>query len=272
MSKIKFSVLMSVYKNDNVDDVKDSIESLLNQTLMPDQIVIVADGPVSLELMDLLKHYEKNNIFDIHYRDKNIGLGLTLNEGLNYCKYDLVARMDADDICHQDRFEKQIGIFKNDKNIDLIGSNVDEYDEYMDKKLAIKKVPETDIEIKKYIKKRNPFNHMSVMYKKNKVLEAGSYLDCPLFEDYYLWCRMAKINCNFYNIQEPLMNVRTGLSMINRRGGFKYLKSIINFEKKLFELKFINLHVFIFNILSRTFVALIPNKLRYLIYKKILRK
>lgn len=273
MKKIKFSVLMSVYKNDKSEDVKVAIDSLLNQTLLPNQIVILEDGKVSKKLDDLLEDYsKKHKIIEIYKRKQNLGLGLTLNEGLNYCEYDYVARMDADDYSYPNRFEKEINYISNHPDIDVIGCNIDEYDESLQNRLDKRVVPEQDEEIKKYMKKRNGINHMTVVYKKQSVLQAGSYEDCPYFEDYYLWCKMIKNKCQFYNIQESLMKVRAGSDMTKRRGGKSYSKHIYNFEKKIYQMGIINRLEYINNLIIRMSVASSPNFLRAYFYKKKLRR
>ena len=273
MKKIKFSVLMSVYKNDKSEDVKDAIDSLLNQTLLPNQIVILEDGKVSKKLDDLLENYsKKHKIIEIYKREQNLGLGLTLSEGLNYCKYDYVARMDADDYSYPNRFEEEIRYLESHPDIDVVGCNIDEYDENLSKKLAVRVVPEFDKKIKKYMKKRNGVNHVTVIYKKQSVLNAGSYEDCLYFEDYYLWCKMIKNGCKFYNIQESLMKIRAGFDMAKRRGGLSYSKYIINFENKIYKIGIINKFEYIFNLFIRSSVANIPNSFRTILYKKQLRK
>lgn len=272
MKKINFSVLMSVYKGDNAEYVKIAIDSLLNQTLLPNQIVIIADGPISKEIKTLLKKYQENEIFSIYFRDNNIGLGLTLNEGLSYCKYDYVARMDADDYSCADRFEKQIRYLEEHPNVSAIGCNITEYDMDLKEIISIKKVPETDSEIKEFVKHRNPMNHPTVVFKKFDVLEAGSYENYMLFEDYYLWAKLISRNCELYNIQECLYNFRAGNSMYERRGGIRYLKYIKNFERGLLKLGLINKFEYIKNLIKRYVVALMPSKIRGAFYKILLRK
>lgn len=273
MKEIKFSVLMSIYKDDKPKYLKTAIDSILNQTLKPNQYVIMIDGPICDELKDTLLEYEKKNkIIELHFREKNLGLGLTLNEGLNYCKYDYVARMDADDESLPTRFENQINFLESHPEIDVIGTNLIEYDENLEKIISQKKVPETDIELKKYLKYRNPINHPTVIFNKNKVLEVGSYEDYPLFEDYYLWAKLAAKNYTFYNIQKSLYNFRGGNSMYERRGGRKYLNSIKKFEDGLLKLGLINRKEYINNLIKRYIGAMIPNKFRGLCYKYVLRK
>lgn len=272
MKKIKFSVLMSVYKNDTVDNVKIAIESLLNQTMLPSQIVIISDGPIPAKLKDLLCEYEKNDLFDIYYRDVNLGLGPTLNEGLLKCKYDYVARMDADDESLPERFENQLLYLESHSDIDAVGTIVDEYDEEMNYIISKKCVPETSREINKYLQSRNPINHPTIVYKKSKVLEVNGYEDFPYFEDYYLWAKMICNGSKFYNIQKSLYKFRAGSSMIKRRGGKKYLSCIKKFEKALLDLGVIDKNIYYKNLTKRYIVSLLPNGLRQMLYMKLLRK
>ena len=229
---MEFSVLMSVYYKEKSKYLKESIHSLLEQTIIPNEILIVKDGKLTDELEEVLNSFKlkNSNLFNFVELEQNQGLGVALNVGLKKCKYNLVARMDSDDICEKDRFEKQINIFKKNANIDIVGTNVIEFTEDMKKIISSKSVPESDIEIKKFLKKRNPINHMSVMYKKDKVVNVNSYEKCPYFEDYYLWCKLARNGANFYNIQENLVKVRGGTNMYKRRGGKEYSKNIIEFE------------------------------------------
>ena len=271
--KNKFSVLISVYNKEKANNLDDSLHSIINQTLMPDEIVLVEDGPLTKELDDVIEKYVKKykNIFKIVKSLKNVGLGKALNLGLKECSYDYVARMDSDDCSVNDRFEKEMNTILT-KDLDVVGSIIDEYDESMNTFISKRYVPEFYNEIKKYAKKRNPVNHVSVVFKKEKVLEVGSYMDCPFFEDYYLWVRMIKNGSKFYNIQESLVKVRGGLDMLNRRGGSNYNKAIINFNKKMYKLKFINIYEYIRNIIIRLTISIIPTGMRKHFYQKYLRK
>lgn len=269
----KFSVLMSVYKNDKAEEVEYAINSLLAQTVMPSQIVIVQDGILAEEVYCLLDKYKKNNgLFTFVELKENVGLGNALNIGLKYCKYEYIARMDSDDFSLSNRFEKQIGFLKKHPEVDVLGGYIEEFDELLQDKLAIRAVPISSEEIKKGMKTRNAMNHVTVIYKKSKVIEAGNYKDCLYFEDYYLWCRMLNAGMIFHNLDDILVNVRTGSEMYKRRGGATYNKSIISFEKKIYKLGFINLYQYCKNISIRLVVSNMPNTLRSLIYKKKLRK
>ena len=269
---LKFSVLMSVYINEKPKYLEMSINSILNQNLLPNEFVIIKDGPLTKELNVLLENYaKKNSIIKLIEIKENVGLGKALNEGLKYCSYDYVARMDSDDISLKDRFKKQISYLKNHSECDVIGGNIMEFDDQSGKNISIRKVPVDSSSILSFFKKRNPMNHVTVMFKKKSVLKVGSYMDCPYFEDYYLWARMLKNKMNFTNINDILVRVRAGRSMSSRRGHFTYVKSIFNFENKLLKLGLINIFTYIFNVLSRSIVALVPNRIRYYIYQEKLR-
>lgn len=273
MKEIKFSVLMSIYKKENPKYFYDSMNSILNQTLLPNEIVLVEDGELPEELEKVVIEYEKKCSFlkVLRYKE-NRGLGPALNDGLKKCKYDYVARVDTDDLCAENRFEVQVNFLKENPNFDVIGSNMLEYDEKMKHILSLKKVPEKHNEIEKYIKKRNPMNHPTVIFKKEKVLEVNGYEDYPYFEDYYLWSKLIKNNCKFYNIQENLYDFRAGISMIKRRGGKEYLSCIKKFEKALLKLGIINKFEYIENVIVRFLISLIPDSLRLFIYNKALRQ
>jgi glycosyltransferase involved in cell wall biosynthesis len=268
----KFSVLMSVYYKESPKNLEQSIISILNQTLIPNQIVIVKDGLLTQELDKVINQYEqKYKIIKIVHLKNNLGLGLALNEGIKQCAYDYIARMDSDDISVSNRFEKQIGYISQHPEIDVIGSNIDEYDEAMQQVISTRKVPSNQADIYRYIKSRNPFNHMSVIFKKKSVIDCGRYEDVPLFEDYYLWCKLAMVNGNFHNLPESLVKARASISMTKRRGGLNYIKKIYRFELKIYRLKMINGLQLVSNLINRIIFAIIPNNLRFNMYKMVLR-
>ena len=269
----KFSVLLSVYSKENPEYLERSLNSVFEQSIKPNEVVLVEDGLLTEELDLVIDKFEKKykNIFKVIKYKKNRGLGVALHDGLLKCSNEIVFRMDTDDICLPDRFEKQLKIFINN-DVDVVGGNITEFDEKMIKETSRRIVPEFDKKIKEMMKKRNPLNHMTVAYKKSKVIEAGNYQDMLYFEDYYLWARMANKGCIFYNVQDNLVNVRGGNDMIKRRGGIKYIKPIIRFEKELLKLRVISKFDYIKNTVIRVFSALIPNSIRFLLYKKALRK
>lgn len=269
---MKFSVLMSVYYKEDPKYLKEAIESILNQTVMPSEIVIIKDGKLGDNLNNILDQFDKNykSLFKFIEFEENQGLGIALRRGVEECSYEIIARMDTDDIAAKNRFERELAIMQ-EKNLDIVGSNIVEFDGNIENIISKRNVPDTDENIKSYAKKRNPFNHMTVMYKKSAVLKAGNYKNFLWFEDYNLWIRMIMNGAKMYNIQENLVYARTGASMFERRGGVKYIKREYKMQKEMLKIKFISYKEFMFNILTRSAVRIMPNKLRGFVYMKMLR-
>lgn len=261
----KFSVLMSVYYKEKPEYLEQSIDSIINQTIKPNEIVIVKDGPLTKELDNVIKNY-KVKVVELK---ENVGLGKALKIGVENCKYDIIARMDSDDISVENRFELQLKEFEKDENLTLVGGQVIEFNENTLGKR--RSVPTNVEEIKKFSKKRNPLNHMTVMFKKQDILSVGNYQHMPYFEDYYLWVLLLKNNYKIINIDNVLAYVRSGEDMTKRRGGIKYLRPTYTFEKNIYKLKYIKINEYLLNLLIRTTVCLVPNKLRRKIYTKVLR-
>lgn len=271
---MRFSVLMSVYFKEKSEFLKSSLNSVLNQTLKPSEIVLIKDGELTDELNEVINQFVNNNpkLFKIISFKKNKGLGIALNEGVKACNYNIIARMDTDDIAKPFRFEKQIKFLTNNPEIDLVGSSVDEFEDNIDNVVAKKCVPKKHNQILKYAKKRNPFNHPTVMYRKNSVLTSGNYSDFLWNEDYLLWVNMIINEMKMHNIQESLLYFRSSSEMYKRRGGYRYALQEIKLQKKFLDLKFINYTEFIVNIFIRVGMRIIPNFLRKMIYNKLLRK
>ena len=272
-----FSVLMSVYIKENPKYFDRALQSITDdQILKPNQIVLVKDGPLTDELEKIIKKWSEKykNLFKIIPLEKNMGLGEALRIGIENCSYNLIARMDTDDIAKPERFQEQIKIFKNNE-VDLVGSWIDEFWE-VDNKIKvqkIRKVPEKDKDIKEKLKFLNSFNHPTVMYKKIEVLKSGSYSEkYHLMEDYYLWVRMAMDNCKFYNIQKSLLFFRTTPDTYKRRGGVKFIKADVLFQTELLKIGFINIFEYLRNLFVRISFRIIPWQLREVLQKKLLRK
>lgn len=269
----KYSVLMSVYYKENPQYLKSSIISMLNQNKAPDEIVLVKDGPLTIELEEVLTEFENNSLLKVISLNENVGLGKALNIGLDNCRNELIARMDTDDISKPERCEKQIEFLKNSPdNISVIGTAIEEFIESPDNIVAHKTALKSHKSITKQIKYRNPMAHPSVMFKKSHVNSVGSYKDWFLNEDYYLWIRMMEKGFIFSNIDEPLVKMRINNETYLRRGGWKYFIT----QKKLFDYmlqkKIINIYDYLFNNIIR-FVTrvVISNNLRKIIYLKFLR-
>ena len=266
-TSINFSVLLSIYHKEKTINLKQCLDSIINQTIESNEIIIVKDGPLTEELENVLNDYSKHNInLKIIPLPQNLGLGKALNEGLKHCSYEIVARMDTDDIAKPERFKKQIAVFKSYPDVDVVGTWIDEFEESPQNIISTRKLPETHKEIHQYAQKRNPINHPTVMFKKHAVIAAGGYQHFPLFEDYYLWVRMLLNGAKFYNIQESLLYFRFSPDMIKRRGGFKYACIEAKFQWILHQLGFISLTKTCINIAIRFGTRIIPNSLRSWIY------
>ena len=265
-----FSVLLSLYYKENSEYLRQSLDSIFNQTLKPDEVVLVEDGPLTETLYEVLSEYSKlySNL-KIVPLEKNGGLGNALNIGLAHCSFELVARMDTDDIAKPDRFEKEIAVFENDPSIDCCGSWIDEFIDNPCHVVSQRKVPEYHDEITKYAHSRCPVNHPTVMYRKSKVQAVGGYQGFP--EDYFLWIRMIMSGAKFYNIQSSLLFFRFSNDVIKRRGGVSYAKDCIRTQYDFYKVGFNSLFEFLKNCIIRYTISLIPNDVRSFIYRKFLR-
>lgn len=271
-----FSVLLSVYYKEKPEYLKQSIESIyFEQTLKPNEIILVEDGPLTKELYFTIENLKNNigkEILKTVKLEKNMGLGNALRIGIEKCSNELIARMDTDDIAYPNRFEEQIKYFKNYPETDVLGTFMSEFTDNINNIICIKDAPDNKTDMKKYMKLRDPVNHPSVMFKKSKVLEAGNYKEIFLNEDSYLWGRMLSKGCVFKNIQEPLVYFRTTDDTYKRRGGWKYIKAEYGLQKEFLKLGIINKVEFLRNITIKNVIRLIPNNLRKFIYLKLLRK
>lgn len=270
---MNFSVLMSVYSKERPSNFDKALESILiNQTLKPSEFVLIADGELTDELYATIEKYRKVfSNFRLVLLPNNVGLGKALNEGLKHCTYEWVGRMDSDDISLPNRFERQIQYIEQNPDVSILGAWIEEFTDGTDRQHRTRRTPEQHSDIVSYAKSRSPINHPVVMFNKQRVLEVGGYEHCTLFEDYWLWVRLLHRGNIFHNIQEPLLLFRTNDFMYERRGGTSYIRSEYQFFKKTYDIGFISRLQLIQNIIIRTIVRIIPNKLRLVVYKKCLR-
>lgn len=272
---MNFSILMSLYFKESRSFLNECFESIwINQTVKPDEIVLVLDGPIGTELQECVDYW-KGRIGDhlnIIALPNNIGLGMALNEGLKHCSHDWVFRMDTDDICLPDRFEKQVEYIQKNPDVVLFSGQIIEFNETIKDATKLKVVPTDYEEIKKFALKRCPFNHMTVAYRRDIILGLGGYQHHLLMEDYNLWFRVIGAGYKVGNHSDVLLYARVGNGMYARRKGWQYFKS----EKKLLDLKkelklqgsvAANL---IF--LARASIRLIPSNMLAFIYNNFLRK
>lgn len=270
----EFSVSISVYKNDRPEFFRQALDSIINQTLLPSEVVLVVDGPVPNEITKVVKEYEnKYAYFKTIWIEKNVGHGNARKIGIENCTYDIVALMDSDDISVPDRFEKQRKCFREDKELSVVGGYIQEFIGNTENIVGIRTVSLFDTEIKEYIKSRCPMNQMSVMFKKQDVVKAGGYIDWHYDEDYYLWIRMYLRGCKFKNLSDILVNVRGGTEMYLRRGGWRYFKSEAKLQGYMLDKKIIDFSRYLFNVTIRFIVqVLMPNYMRAYVFRKLFRK
>lgn len=269
----KFSVSMCVYGGDDPEWFRTAVDSILNQTAKPDEVVLVVDGPVPDALDAVITGYAADPVFRVIRLEMNVGHGQARRTGLSACTNDLVALMDADDISAPDRFYKQLQLFAENPELTIAGGNITEF---VDKPMNIvgqRQVYVSDKEIKADMKKRCPMNQMTVMFRKAAVEAAGGYVDWYCDEDYYLWLRLMLGGAVFANIPENLVNVRVGKEMYQRRGGWKYFKSEAKLQKWMLKNKAIGIWDYAVNVIKRLIVqVLLPNRLRGWVFQKFARK
>lgn len=264
---------MCVYEKDKPEWFEGAVESVLNQTVRPDEVVLVVDGPVSEALDTVIKKYEAMPCFKVIRFEENQGHGNARRAGLAACTNELVALMDADDISLPDRFEKQLACFAENPELSIVGGNITEFFDAPENIVAARIVPSSDVDIKEYLKKRCPFNQVTVMFKKSDVDEVGGYIDWFWEEDYYLWVRLRLADKIFFNIEDTLVNVRIGPEMYQRRGGMKYFRSEAKLQKFMLKNKIIGFGTYFMNVSKRFIVqVLLPNRLRGWIFQKFARK
>lgn len=276
------SVLMSLYWREKPEWFRLSMESIEGQTQLPDEVVLVLDGPIGEELKEVVKDFEcrwkGSEEMPIRLRvvrlRENKGLGLALAEGLKHCSHELVARMDTDDIMMPQRLERQVAFMEGHRDVAVCGAWIDEFVEEEGQRIVVatRKLPEGHDAILAFGRGRNPMNHPAVMFRKSQVETAGSYTHFPLFEDYYLWARMLARGDRFHNLQESLLWFRQCKDTYRRRGGVKYGLREVRFQRAICRLGLISPVTAAKNIGIRFGVRVMPNFLREAIYKKLLRK
>ena len=338
---LKFSVIMSIYKSDVPEYLHIALESLLNQTRRPDEIVIVGDGPVPAELEQEVQSFKSkvarskskvsktakdassiqesstrryeyfkleveglseakkaitdgnesekfqegsevlnSNGFDtkmpeITYlrQKKNRGLGAALAVAVEAAQYPYLARMDSDDICLPDRFEKQMRCFEEDPELSAVGGMITEFVDTPENIVTKRVLPLTDKDIKRFMKSRCGVNHVTVIFKKEDLLKAGNYRSDYRQEDYYLWARMMKVGCKFRNIPDVVVNVRSGYDQFARRSGWKYYLDHCAIFRYMYREGLISWGRLAYNYIVRFVVQfLMPNGLRTWVYQHVLRK
>ncbi len=276
---VPVSVLLSLYALEKPQYLRESLASILEQTAMPQEVVMVLDGPVGEDLLGVVDEFSRSEggvpQFHVVKLEKNVGLGRALCEGLRHCSNEFVARMDTDDVMMPQRICKQYQYMVSRPEIAVCGAWIDEFmagEDGSRQVVSTRRLPVEHEDILKFGKGRNPMNHPVVMFRKSRVEAAGGYEHFPLFEDYYLWVKMLCRGEKFYNLPESLLWFRQSGDVYKRRGGLKYAMDEVKFQREICRLGFIGNATMVKNVVIRFGVRLVPNWLRGMIYKRLLRK
>lgn len=265
----KYSVLMSLYKKEKPEYLRLALDSMLNQTVAPDEIVLVEDGPLTDELYAVLEEYPMLHRVK---NETNLGLGLALNIGLKVCKNELVARMDTDDCSKPDRCEKQLARFAEKPYLAIVGSHIDEFVGDISNVISQRIVPTTSEEIYNFAKRRSAFNHPAVMYSKTAVLENDGYADLKRNQDVDLFGRMQFEGYKAENIDEGLLWFRSSDELAKRRKSWQNTWSYIATIRKFWKMGYSSFADYAIVGIAQTGMYLIPVKLQNFVYKIFLRK
>lgn len=270
----RFSVLIPVYYKEKPEYFSEALASVINQTLKPNEIVVVKDGPLTEGLEEVLTKNDAENpeLFKIVSLDTNQGLGVALARGVEECSYELIARMDSDDISRNDRFEKQIAEFEKNPDLDICGSQIAEFQTEISNIISYRRVPLEDSAIKKFQRKRSAFNHPSVMFKKSSVLKVGNYEFSPFMEDSMLYVKLFLSGACGCNIDESLVFVRISQEMYSRRGGLDYFRNYKDTRKKIYYLGYISCFEYYYSLFLLFIFSNLPNSLRGIVYRRVLHR
>ena len=272
-NKLDYSVLMSVYKNDKAEYIKSAIESMINQTVMPKQYVVVVDGPVGMEIEKIITKYEQeySDLFTIIRLKENSGLGNALNIGMKECRYELIARMDADDISLPQRCERQLEKFESNPQLSILGTQIKEFVGEPSNIVSQRKVPITFKEIQKFAKRRSPFNHPTVMYKKSVITRLGGYPSLCRKEDLALFVLAVSNGVYSENLNESLLLYRTSNGNQKRRRTWINCKEYIQVMFKYYKRRYIGLSDLLYVILGQISLFILPTSLTNKLSKRYLR-
>lgn len=266
---------MSVYKNDKPDEFVEAVHSIYNnQTVKPSEIILIEDGPISKELDEAVRTIcNEISAIKLIIFAENRGHAAARQSGLCNSTNELVAIMDSDDIAEPCRFERQLAYMEKHPEVTVVGSVINEFiGGWPSNVVASRIVPEKDEEIKDYLRSRCPMNLQTVMYRKSKVMEVGGFIDWFCEEDYYLWVRLCLAGHKFYNIQTPLVQVRVGKEMYQRRGGMKYFLSEARLQRYMWKHRIIGINKFVYNVLIRFVVQVVlPNSIRGWVFRTFAR-
>lgn len=267
-SKLSFSVLISLYGREKPSFFREAFKSIYDeQTLKPDQIVLVLDGALPADLQAEVEKVRDATgpILSIVQLPSNQGLATALNTGMKYCAHEWIFRMDTDDIALPNRFQVQAQYLEKHADIDVLGSLMEEFDASNSNYSVMRHVPEKHEDIVKFAKSRNPINHPVCCFKKSVAEKAGGY---PLVypEDYFLWIKLIQAGYKLHNLQTPLLKMRTGEAFIKRRGT-DMLKGELRTYRYMLDSGFISRKEFLVTSTLRSVVRLAPGWIKVFAYR-----
>lgn len=274
MTNQRYSFLMCTHSSEKSEHLSEAMESMINQSVRPDEIVIVLDGPISEELESVIKEYQELNpeLLVIIKLPRNLGLGLALNEGLKICRNDLVARMDSDDISLLHRCEEQLSEFEKDDELVIVGSYIDEFIDTPSNVISSRVVPSSHKAIVKFSKRRNPFNHPTVMFKRSKVLKLGGYKNFRRNQDLDLFIRMLSQGMKAYNVPKSLLLFRANRDNAKRRKSWIKCSSYIHIIYNSWKTKHSRFSDVLIIFLSQLIIFIMPIKFLEFASQKFLRE
>lgn len=268
-----FSVLMSVYRATKAPELGRCLSSIRDQSVIPDDIVIVYDGPVPEDVEQTINEFAETLPIQTLVFESNRGLGLALRDGLVTCSHELVARMDTDDVCLPRRFEMQLDYLRAHPEISLVGGLLRE--RYRDRNSVVsveRALPEEPEDVARLAKYRNPTNHPTVMFRKSHVLRVGGYVSFPLMEDYHLFSRMLVRGMSIANMPEVFVEAEPDEEFFRRRGGLGYFRQEIRLARAFREIGFHSGGDSVRFLLSRAPYRLLPTGVRRWMYTRFLRR
>jgi len=265
---LKISLIIPVYINTTKKNFIECFLSVINQKYLPKQILVCIDGPIKSSLKKYIILLKNKKKIDTFYQVENVGLGKILREAVVKSRFNLIARLDSDDICLNQRFLIQHKFLRKNRNIDMVGGWINEVNK--NKTIFKKILPKSFKEIKKYAILRNPINHPTVMFRKDKILDVGNYEHQPFFEDYLLWIKLIKNNKKIVNLDHSFVQMNIDENFYKRRSGFFYYLMFVKFQLKIYSLNFISIYILIINIFLRL-ILILPFPLNKLFYRTILR-
>lgn len=273
LTESDISVLLPVYCNDDPSHLRTAIDSVIDQTVTPGEVLIVRDGSVPSELTVVLDEYSREypDLVNLHRLQENRGLGAALRTGVRACSNKLIARMDADDISVADRLECQLASFNDRPSVGVVGGNIAEFATDPDEITSVRTVPSSHDAIVEMASFRSPMNHGTVMFRKEPVIDVGNYRPVDRMEDYGLWVRLILNGVRFTNVPEVLVKVRAGEELYTRRGGIEYACEEVRLQWDFYNWDFVSFPRFVMNSVSRGSLRLLPKSLLAPIYARYAR-